>query len=213
MSVPVEVVSWDDGVADTNTISYDSDLLGSTANIETEEAICARVVPELCARSDVAGLRQLTTVLSEIPERFLADMLLTTLGSTSPVREEALDDMLRVPYTPAVMTSELRRRHLSDVTRLAGYVTKRLQTTEAAMEPVLLEWLTVVVDSQSTSWALSDGEEAWELLHAIGEWRNKQEVQARDLLCLQREMDQLAALRKDPPSPPAADYAVETLYL
>ena len=44
--------------------------------------------------------------------------------------------MLRVPYTPAVMTSELRRRHLSDVTRLADYVTQRLQVTEADMEPV-----------------------------------------------------------------------------
>ena len=69
-----------------------------------------------------------------------------------------------MPYTPAAMTSEMRRRHLSDVTRLAADVTQRLQTTEAGMEPV-----------RATCGM------CWDLVHGVGSYSFGEGVQPLNL--------------------------------
>ncbi|XP_037074729.1 uncharacterized protein LOC119095971 isoform X2 [Pollicipes pollicipes] len=140
-------------------------------------------------------------------------MIFTTVDSSDSEREAALDDMLRVPYTRTAMTSALRRRQLADVTRLMEHVALRLQSAETELAEALLDWLTVLLDSQYASLALSDGPGVRQLLERIAQWRDRQELAAQEAALLLRTLDQVTALRRDPPSPPAADYCVETLQL
>jgi len=210
----LEVAVWDeDEDSGMDTGQTDTGLLGDAAHVETEEAICARLVPALCGRGDVTALHQLAAQLTEIPEPYLADIIFTTLTAGGDDADTALDKLLLLPYTPAAMTAALRRRHLSDVVRLAEHVTRRLPAAEADLTEALVDWLTVLLDAQYASLVLSDRPEVLQLIERVAEWRDGQERAAQEATLLLRTLDQLQALSHDPPSPPAANYCVEILHL